>query len=95
MNARPHPGPLPQERVNPSQLLDDNNEPRDSARSQSNYREATTARATHEWRGASAALTLSLGERAGVRASVSSDLTVAFTPLRDAVPGTPPNRNFP
>src|SRR5205823_3123342 len=70
MNARPHPGPLPQERVNCSPLSGDKNGIGARTHFRASLSEAAIAAAPENFPGAAAVLSLSPGERAGVRASV-------------------------
>ena len=70
MNARPHPGPLPQERVNCSPLSGDKNGVGARTHFRASLSEAAIAAAPENFPGAAAVLSLSPGKRAGVRASV-------------------------
>src|SRR5256886_17084553 len=69
MNARPHPGPLPQERVNHPPLSDDA-DTHGGRRCAGLKHKAAAAKWSKQFSGNAATLSLSLGERAGGRASV-------------------------
>src|SRR2546421_6252483 len=78
MNARPHPGPLPQERVNRWPLFRDQRGIGARTHFRASLSEAAIATAPENFSNAAAVLSLSPGERAGVRASVP----LIFFPLR-------------
>jgi len=80
VDARPHPGPLPQERVNRSPFSGDKNASGVPSRFGASLSEAAVATVLENFSNAAPALPLSPGERAGVRASVSSD-SIPPTPL--------------
>ena len=69
--ARPHPGPLPQERENDSPRAGESAAPGKSTDSSGKIAKARSKPEAAEFRGSAAMLSLSPGERAGVRASVS------------------------
>src|SRR5437762_4032731 len=77
MNARPHPGPLPQERVNCSPLSGDKNGVGARTHFRASLSEAAIAAAPENFPGAAAVLSLSPGERTAVSASVDPDSTSA------------------
>jgi len=70
INARPHPCPLPRERENRPQITGATNIPCKQARLEAKGIETVIAQWTNELSNNAAWLTLSPGERAGVRASV-------------------------
>jgi hypothetical protein len=80
MNVRPHPGPLPQERENRLQWAGDASMTVDLRHHQADSQKMATAYQTHKFSSDVALLTLSQGERAGVRASVNSNLDLLLTP---------------
>ena len=71
MNARPHPGLLPQERMNRSPFSGDKNASGVPSRFGASLSEAAVATVLENFPNAAPALPLSPGERAGVRASVA------------------------
>ena len=75
MNARPHPGPLPQERGNRSQGFIGAEVSGFSPRLETNHMKAGTGMVAHEFFSDAQSFSLSPGERAGVRASV---ITIFF-----------------
>ena len=72
-NGRRHPDPLPQEREKRSPRASRTNTPNVSTRSSVNQQETAIAWRAANSTASSATLSLSLGERAGVRASQTSD----------------------
>src|SRR6185436_10623355 len=72
MLARPHPGPLPEEREKHSPVLWLNNRAWLSCASETKDKEAGTAIVTSEFSSTVPTLSLSSGERVGVRASVAA-----------------------
>jgi len=78
IDARPHPGPLPEERENRPPLFGETDVSGDRACLGANVRQTVTANTTTEFPNAAASFPLSLGERDGVRASVTTD----FPPSR-------------
>jgi hypothetical protein len=74
MNARPHPGPLPQERANRSPGLGDTNALSFGRAFGAMTHNAVTATMTAKLTSDCNWLSLSSGERAGVRADVKSSL---------------------
>src|ERR1022692_365723 len=74
-NARPHPGPLSQERENRTQSPERTNDLPDGARFETKDRETATAIATNEILDSHDGFPLSPGERAGVGASVYSNFS--------------------
>jgi hypothetical protein len=74
MNARPHPGPLPQERVNRSPGVGDTNTLSFRNDFGAMTRNAVTATMAAKLSSDCNWLSLSLGERAGLRADVKSHL---------------------
>ena len=73
MNARPHPGPLPQERENYRPLSRKTNVLCSAKKFVANEQGAAMATKTNKFSRDAALLPLSPGERAGVRASVGSN----------------------
>jgi len=69
-DARPHPGPLPQERENRSAGAGEIEHAKFIACLEAKSSEAALARETNEFQKRAESSTLSSGERAGVRASV-------------------------
>jgi len=69
-NARPHPGPLPQEREDRSLINGSSSVVLDCVRFSKTASKATTALCVHEISEAFRTFTLSPGERVGVRVSV-------------------------
>ncbi len=88
-NARPHPGPLPQERENHPPLLGDADGFGFWTPSKTNVISETKTRAASELSSDAAWPSLSSGERAGVRASVEPHLPV-FHVLRMCMIGANP-----
>jgi hypothetical protein len=84
MNVRPHPGPLPQERENRVQRAGDADMPIDLRHLQVDGRKPPTAYRTHKFSSDVALLSLSPGERAGVRANVNSNLDLLLPPRTPA-----------
>jgi hypothetical protein len=70
MNARPHPGPLPQERGNDSPFSGEADASGYRTYAEANDTEAAFATVADNFSSTPAALSLSSGERAGVRASL-------------------------
>ena len=70
MNTRPHPGPLPQERGNNSPFSIEADASGCRTYAEANDTEAALATVDDNFSSTAAALTLSPGERAGVRASL-------------------------
>ena len=85
MNVRPHPGPLPQERENRLQWAGDASVPVDLRHLQVDSQKTATAYQTHKFSSGVALLSLSPGERAGVRASMNSNLDSLATPAAFSV----------
>jgi len=71
--ARPHPGPLPQERENHSPVTGDSEMTGSLALFGANDGKAVTAMTTTKFFGNAHSFPLSPGERAGVRASVTTN----------------------
>ena len=80
MNVRPHPDPLPQERENHLRRTGDASAPVDLRHPQVDSKKTATAYQTHKFSSNVALLSLSPGERAGVRASVNSNLDSLLPP---------------
>ena len=93
VNARPHPGPLPQERENRSPMSGDTDALSFPNSCETKAREATIAKATSRFSDATALLSLSPGERAGVRASVEPGLPVSHV-LRMRLAGANPRASL-
>ena len=92
VNARPHPGPLPQERVNHPPLSDDTDAHSGPPSRPAQAKEAAIATVGENFPCDAAAFSLSPGERAGVRGSVNSDFTSA--PLSPSHLYSKRNRNL-
>ena len=76
INIRPHPGPLPQERENRSAVFCEANAPGGRSVLETNELVAAIANRADEFSNPAALLSLSPGERAGVRAGANTNFLI-------------------